>query len=146
MRTLASELAAHVSRVSVAPRVYADANIPAPLVAYMRRELGWDVFFVMEQADLRRAPDERHYRLARDMHRTLVSLDRDYLDDKRFPLAHSGGVLVLSAPDEVRLRELVARVDRRLLRPEHPDSLLDPAASSDAPLAGRKLELHPDWP
>lgn len=146
MRTLASELAAHAGRASVAPRVYADANIPAPLVAYMRRDLGWDVFFVMEQADLRRAPDIRHYRLARDMHRTLVSLDHDFLDDRRFPLAETGGVIILCAPDARRLQDLVTRIDRRLLRPDHPESLLGPASTMDLPLAGRKFELHPDWP
>jgi hypothetical protein len=147
MRTLTSELAIQVGRASVAPRVYADANLPAPVVAYMRRDLGWDVFFVMEDAELRRAPDIRHYRLARDMHRTLVTLDRDYLDDRRFPLPESGGVIVLSAPDHVRLKDLAARIDRHLLRPDHPDTFLDRAAASfDLPLAGRKLEAHPDWP
>jgi hypothetical protein len=145
MRTLASQLATQVGRASVAPRVYADANLPAPLVAFMRRTLGWDVFFVMEDPDLRRAPDIRHYQLAREMHRTLVTQDYDYLDDRRFPPDLSGGVIVLSAPDAQRLQELVVRIDARLLRPDHPDSLLDPAASFDLPLAGRKLHTHSDW-
>jgi predicted nuclease of predicted toxin-antitoxin system len=147
MRTLTSELAIQVGRASLAPRVYADANLPAPVVAFMRRTLGWDVFFVIEDDQLRRAPDIRHYHLARDMHRTLVTLDRDYLDDRRFPLRDSGGVIVLSAPDHVRLKALAARIDRHLLRPGHPETLLDPAvASLDLPLAGRKLEAHSDWP
>jgi hypothetical protein len=80
------------------------------------------------------------------MHRTLVTLDRDYLDDRRFPLAESGGVIVCFAPDQRRLNELAARLDRHVLRPDHPDTLLDAAASFDMPLAGRKLEAHPDWP
>lgn len=146
MRTLASELATQVGRASLAPRVYADANLPAPLVAFMRRALGWDVFFVMEDPDLRRAPDIRHYRLAREMRRTLVTLDHDYLDDRRFPLDQSGGVILLSAPDERRFQQLLARIDCRLFRPDHPDTLLDPAASLDLPLAGQKLHAHSDWP
>ena len=146
MRTLSSELAIRVGRTTKAPRVYADANLPAGLVAYMRATLGWDVFFVMEHDDLRRAPDLRHYRLAREMHRTLITLDRDYLDDRRFPIAEGGGVIVLSAPDAPRLQDLLRRLDRRLVRPDHPETLLPPGTSLDMPLAGRKIHAHPDWP
>ncbi len=146
MRSLTSELASQVAKEAVVPRVYADANLPVGLVAYMRTRLGWDVFFVMEHDDLRRASDERHYALAREMHRTLLSLDRDYTDDRRFPPHCSGGVIVISAPDVPRFERLLRRIDRRLLRPDHPETLLPPGASLDCPLAGRKLCAHPDWP
>jgi hypothetical protein len=146
MRSLTSELASQVAKDATTPRVYADANLPVGLVAFMRTVLGWDVFFVMEHDDLRRASDERHYALAREMRRTLVSLDRDYTDDRRFPPECSGGVIVLSAPDAPRFERLLRRIDRRLLRPDHPDTLLPPEASFDRPLAGRKLCAHPDWP
>ena len=43
------------AQASVDPRVYADANIPAGLVAHMRAALGWDVLFVLEDEALRRA-------------------------------------------------------------------------------------------
>ena len=85
MGTLSSELAPHADRLSPSPRIYADANVPAGLVTFMRRSLGWDVLFVLEEETLRRAPDLKHYRLAQRLHRTLVTLDRDYLDDRRFP-------------------------------------------------------------
>ncbi len=146
MRSLTSELASQVAKEAVVPRVYADANLPVGLVAYMRTRLGWDVFFVMEHDDLRRASDERHYALAREMHRTLLSLDRDYTDDRRFPPHCSGGVIVISAPDVPRFGRLLRRIGRRLLRPDHPETLLPPGASLDCPLAGRKLCAHPDWP
>jgi hypothetical protein len=146
MRTLSSELATEVGKAATMPRVYADANLPAGLVAFMRTRLGWDVFFVMEHDDLRRAPDTRHYRLAREMHRTLISLDRDYLDDRRFPPAESGGVIVLCAPDPPRYEKLLRRVDCRLVRPGHRETLLPPDASLDQPLAGQKLYAHPAWP
>ena len=55
MGTLASELAPHAERLTPRPRVYADANVPAGLVAHMRSTLGWDVLFVIEEASLRRA-------------------------------------------------------------------------------------------
>src|SRR5437764_1414019 len=105
MGTLSSELAAEAERLSPRPRIYADANVPATVVAYMRVRLNWDVLFVLEEDELRRASDVRHYRLAQQLKRTLVTLDRDYLDDRRFPPDESGGVLVISAPDE---RQLVA--------------------------------------
>lgn len=140
MRTLSSQLAAQVASATSVPRVYADANLPAGLVGFMRATLGWDVLFVMEHDDLRRAPDERHYRLAREMRRTLISLDRDYMDDRRFPIEESGGVIVLSAPDQPRFEKLLRLVDRDLVRPDTgaPPSL-------DMPLAGRKIHAHPDW-
>ncbi len=51
MGTLSSELAAHAERLSPRPRIYADANVPAGIVTYMREELGWDVLFVIEDDD-----------------------------------------------------------------------------------------------
>ena len=129
MGTLFSELAPHAERLT-GPRVYADANVPAGVVEYMRHALHWDVLFVLEHDDLRRASDLAHYRLARQLHRTLVTIDRDYLDDRRFPPAQSGGVLVVWAPDERLLARTLERADRELFRA--PDA---PAL----PLEGRKL-------
>ena len=138
MGTLSSELAPHAVRLSPRPRIYADANVPAGLVAFMRARLAWDVLFVLEEDDLRRAPDARHYRLAQQLSRTLVTLDRDYLDDRRFPPAEGSGVLVLCAPDERAFVELLERIDRVIFRP--PD-----AESPGLPLAGRKMQIHVDW-
>ena len=135
MGTLASELGSHAERISGHPRVYIDANVPAGLVAFMRTQLQWDVLFVMEHDDLRRARDGEHYRLARQLRRTLITFDRDYLDDRKFPLAESGGVLVLTAPQEDGYITLLRRLDKELFQP-------DPAA---LPLECRKLHAHVDW-
>lgn len=124
MGTLASEFGPHVHEHAAQPRIYADANLPAGAVSFMRNDLGWDVFFVLEHDDLRRARDTEHYRLARQLRRTLLSLDRDYFDAKRFPPAESGGVIVMSAPDEERLRVLLAEADRSLFRTEISASLM----------------------
>jgi hypothetical protein len=132
MRTLASELAPLTC--GDAPRIYADANLPTGAVAYMRQRLGWDVFFVLEHEDLRRARDIEHYRLARTLARTLVTLDHDYEDDRRFPPTEGAGVIVFTAPDERRLCELLARVDRELFRPPGAPPL---------PLNHRKLSVEP---
>ena len=136
MGTLASELAPLASE-SADPRVYADANIPNGVVTFMRMRLGWDVLFVMEHDELRRARDIEHYRLARQLHRTLVTLDRDYEDDRRFPPREGAGVIVCSAPDERRLCRLLRRVDRELFRADGAQRL---------PLEGRKLRCHPAGP
>lgn len=139
MGTLSSELAPHADRLSPCPRIYADANVPAGLVEFMRRSLGWDVLFVLEDETLRRAPDLKHYRLAQQLHRTLVTLDRDFLDDRRFLPEESAGVIVLSAPNERELCGLVARVDRSLFSPDGSDT------RDQLPLNGRKLHAHTDW-
>jgi len=139
MGTLPSELAPHAERLVPRPRIYADANVPAGIVAHMRLRLRWDVLFVLEENDLRRASDVKHYQLAQQLRRTLVTMDRDYLDDRRFPPDGSGGVLVVQAPDERQMSSLLDRVDRRLFHDENSD---EPIAQ---PLAGRKLQINNEW-
>src|SRR5262250_2937837 len=112
MGTLSEELAPHAERLVPQPRIYADANVPAGLVSHMRDRLHWDVLFVLEEADLRRASDLKHFQLAHQLRRTLVTMDRDYLDDRRFPPCECGGVLVINAPSERELSALIDRVDR----------------------------------
>jgi len=139
MGTLSTELAEHAERLSPRPRIYADANVPAGIVAHMRLRLHWDVLFVLEDDELRRAPDVKHYELAEQLRRTLVTMDRDYLDDRRFPPDSSGGVLVIQAPDEAQLTALLDRLDRTLFRSAN-------AAETIAlPLVGRKLQVNTDW-
>jgi hypothetical protein len=141
MGTLSSELAHVGVEGARGPRVYADANIPSGVVEFMRHTLGWDVFFVLEHPDMRRASDLEHYRMARQLGRTLVTLDRDYLNDRRFPPAEGAGVIVFSAPDERWLRRLMRQVDRRLFRPGSDESGVGVAR---LPLEGRKLHWHID--
>jgi hypothetical protein len=130
MRSLSSELVPLVAAKASEPRVYADANMPNGIVTFMRTELRWDVLFVLEHEDLRRARDIEHYRLARQLGRTLVTQDRDYIDDEGFPPAEGAGVIVFSAPDEPRLRLLLAEIDRTVFRAE---------GAGPLPLAGRKV-------
>jgi hypothetical protein len=142
--TLASELGGHAQQLSGQPRVYVDANVPAGLVAFMRTSLAWDVLFVLEHGDLRRAPDGEHYRLARQLRRTLITLDRDYLDDRKFPPERSGGVLVLTAPTHGGFMAILKRLDRELLRASAVWAG-DSTADELLPLEGRKLHVHVDW-
>ena len=131
MGTLATELAPHIP--GDRPRIYADANIPSGVVQYMRARLGWDVFFVLEHEELRRARDIEHYRMARQLARTLITQDRDYENDAIFPPAEGAGVIVFVSPDERRLCELLALADRQLFRCEGAPRL---------PLDGRKIRCH----
>lgn len=134
MGTLSSELAPLRAAQASGPLVYADANMPRPLVTYMRQQLRWDVLHVVDEPDWRRATDVAHYLRARELHRTLLTLDRDYLEDRAFPPVHSPGVVVLSAPDDRALRRLLGELNT-LLR----------GSAAPLPLAGRKLCLHPGW-
>jgi hypothetical protein len=130
MGTLSSELNPHAARIAQEPRIYADANIPIGVVTFMRTRLRWDVLFVLEHDDLRRARDIEHFRLARQLGRTIVTLDRDYIDDRDFPPAEGAGVIVFWAPDEQRLRSLLRKADRTVFRA---------AGAGPLPLEGRKL-------
>ena len=114
---------------------HADANVPLGAIGYMREKLGWDVLSVIEHDDLRRARDIEHFRLARQLGRTLVTLDRDYLDDRRFPPDEGAGVIVFCVPDERWLRRLISRMDREMFRAEPARAL---------PLERRKVEWHID--
>jgi Domain of unknown function (DUF5615) len=136
--TLSSELGPLADARAESPRVYADANVPAGLVAFMRVALSWDVFFVMEHADLRRARDIDHFRLSRRLHRTLITMDRDYLDDRRYPPAETAGVLVLSAPNQGGFERLLDRVNREMFH--RPAGELVPL-----PLEGAKLQVFPEF-
>ena len=144
MGTLASELGGFVERLTDAPRVYVDANLPSGLVRFMRERLGWDVFSVMEEDGLRRASDVEHFRLAMKLRRTLLTHDQDFLDDLRFPSAECGGVLILSAPHEEQFRRLLTQVDR-VLFPKLSDTGSGSLESARLPLLGRKLHVHADW-
>jgi hypothetical protein len=138
MGTLASELGPHAERLTEHPRVYVDANVPAGLVAFMRTTLRWDALFVIEHDDLRRARDGEHFRLARQLRRTLISFDRDYLDDRKFPPADSGGVVILTAPEERGYVTLLKRLDAEVFQPS--------LSACTLPFEGRKLHVHVDWP
>jgi len=134
MGTLSSELAPLRAAQARGPLVYGDANLPAPLVSYMRQHLHWDVLHVVDEPLWRRATDVAHFYRARDLRRTLVTLDHDYLGDRRLPPVDSPGVVVLSAPDHRGLSRLLDEVNTYLR-----------ASSAPLPLAGRKLCLRPGW-
>lgn len=86
-------------------RAYFDADIPVSVAERVRTNLRWEVLSAQEQAELRSRDDEFHYENARKLKRILFTLDKDFLDDHRFPLHQSPGVFVLQAkqddPDDI---------------------------------------------
>ena len=124
MGTLFSELGPLADESSVGPRVYADANVPAGLVTFMRVSLGWDVFFVMEH--------DEGYRVR------AYTTARDYLDDRVFPPLETSGVLVLSAPNQRGLERLLTRADRDIFR-------VGAGELVALPLEGTKLQVFPEF-
>ncbi len=68
------------------PRSYADENLPSIATTILRRR-GADVSTVQES---RRQghPDENHATEALRLGRVLLTWDRDFLDERRFPLIH----------------------------------------------------------
>ena len=135
MGTLASELQSIAAGSSPAPRVYVDANLPSGAVAAMRQELGWDVLFVLEEPAWRRASDRAHYLRALELGRTLITLDQDFFDNRRFPPDLSPGVIVCSAPDQPGLMRILRHVDRAIFRA---------STNGELPLRGRKIPLAVD--
>ena len=74
------------------PRFYADENFSAQAIAVLR-QLGADVMTVHD-ARRRGHPDENHAAEALRLHRILITCDRDYLDERRFPLMHCPAIVV----------------------------------------------------
>src|SRR5258705_9376361 len=112
MGTLSSELNLHAARIAQDPRIYADANIPIGIVVFMRRRLHWDVLFVLEHDDLRRARDIEHYRLAREPGGTNVALDRRHIHERPFSPPGGGGGIVFCAAAGPRIQMLLTKADR----------------------------------
>ena len=80
------------ARRKAKPRFYADENFPELATAILRAFKA-DVFTVQE-ARLRGHPDENHTAEALRLGRVLITCDRDYLDERRFPLIHCPALVV----------------------------------------------------
>ncbi|SRR6266567_1944098 len=74
------------------PRFYADENFPERAIAVLKR-LGADVLSVRD-THRRGHPDENHAAEALRLGRVLITCDRDYLDERRFPLIHCPAIVV----------------------------------------------------
>jgi predicted nuclease of predicted toxin-antitoxin system len=85
------EIFRHVSKRAKA-RFYADENFPAKAVSILRA-MGAQVRTALE-ANLLGHPDENHLAYARRHGYMLLTRDRDFLDERRFPLILSPAIYV----------------------------------------------------
>jgi hypothetical protein len=85
------------------PRFYADENFP-PLATTILRKRGANVLTVQE-ARMCGHPDENVVSEARRLRRVLITCDRDYLNEERFPIMLSPVLVVCDfgsgRPDEI---------------------------------------------
>jgi len=73
-------------------KFYADENFPTAAVRFVRSR-GVHVLTAQE-AERKGHPDENHAAFALKDGRVLLTCDRDYLDDRRFPLIHCPVIVV----------------------------------------------------
>lgn len=74
------------------PKFYADENLPIAIVKRLRG-MGVQVL-TAHQVGLSGHPDENHTALALRHGYILLTCDRDYLDEGRFPLIHCPAIVV----------------------------------------------------
>ena len=76
-------------------RLYADNNVEREIIQYLREDAGFDVLAVGDDPKLQNREDEFHYQKACQLVRYLLTHDDDFWDDRRFPLRHSPGVIII---------------------------------------------------
>jgi len=85
------------------PRLYFDEQLPISIVERLQQQHSgkFNVVHAISSGNSGRE-DQFHYEFARRTHRILVSRDSHYLDDRKFPLHMSPGVVVIdvSPPNE----------------------------------------------
>lgn len=85
-------------------RFYADENFPALAVKSLRK-LGAKIVTAQEVGNSRH-PDENHAAHALKHGYILLTCDRDYLDEKRFPLIHCPAIAVFDFGSSSRLKDI----------------------------------------
>jgi len=74
------------------PRFFADENFPDQAVKVLREIGGW--VKTVKEVGLRGHPDENHTAYALKCGLILVTCDRDFLDNRRFPIIHCPAIFV----------------------------------------------------
>lgn len=104
------------------PRIYADMDVPKYLIEYARDKLKWDVFWIQENDDLMEQHDYYHFGKAKQLKRILLSFDDAFLNNRRFKLHETEGVIVFSNPSKswldtliilIKVNELIIDILRR---------------------------------
>jgi predicted nuclease of predicted toxin-antitoxin system len=113
-------------------RFLADENFPTAAIELLRKMGGRVV--TVQKINRRGHPDENHASYALKHGYILVSCDRDYLDEKRFPLIHSPAIAVFdfgSGTDE-EIRRAYTCIRNALSAPQFYDKWIKIDAKRDS--------------
>lgn len=85
---------AKMKQLSGMARFYSDHNIDAVITHILR----WEKLDVVTAKDIQagQQPDEFHYKYAFSSKRVLLTHDKDFLDDERFPLSQTYGAVIFN--------------------------------------------------
>jgi predicted nuclease of predicted toxin-antitoxin system len=90
-------------RILARASFYADHNLDSAFIE-MLRHLGWTVETAAEIGAASQS-DAWHFRRAFKTNRVLLTMDKDFLDDKQYPFSQTRGILIFnidsSSPDEI---------------------------------------------
>lgn len=86
------EFNAYLKKKKITPRFYADANFPRWAVNHLR-ERKLDVV-TSQDVGLQNRDDRDHAAYGRRESRILLTCDRDFLDERKFPLISSPAIVV----------------------------------------------------
>lgn len=99
---------AELKRVLREASFYADHNLDAAIVEVLRH-LKYDVETAQE-IGFEHQPDEFHYSRAFNTNRVLLTRDKDYLNNERFPLSQTRGVIVFNI-DTANTKEIARALE-----------------------------------
>jgi len=113
-------------------RFYADENFPALAVATLREMKARVV--TVQDVRLRRHPDENHAAYALKHGFVLLTCDRDYLNERRFPLIHCPAIAVFDfgSGSQEEIRRSFTCLRRVLSTPQFFDKWTKTDAGSDS--------------
>ncbi len=94
-------------------RFYADADVPAQVVAYLRQR-GHKCITAAEMGFERR-DDAFHYAYAKRQRRILLTLDKDFLNLRKYPLQRHPGIIVVE-PGVLGGPKAIQEILRRLFQ------------------------------
>ena len=95
-------------------RFYLDENIPAPTVDYLKRR-GHNVRHAALDLGYSPRDDAFHFQEARRERRILLTTDRDFENNRLYPLHLTYGVIIIAVPDQLPYHHLNNVLDKLLI-------------------------------
>ncbi|MBI5356588.1 DUF5615 family PIN-like protein [Candidatus Collierbacteria bacterium] len=82
------------------PKIYADENVFPESVSFLRSKK-INILHAVKDLDFGGKDDVFHWELANKYQRILLTLDRDFLNNRLFPLRQSWGAIIIIVPPPV---------------------------------------------